>query len=166
MSIEQEFSKYSRVIKAKELSNLPIEDVPMDESIKVEPIGGPGYSYVNIRILMKTEILDEINVVSQHLQIRPDFAFALCLQQLGVNGLGLSPLMSTHDIDNMTTITPPPFGVDYSTEQDEVIDEELEQFIEGYENSLDNEEDDMEIDEDMEIDAVYLLHELPPEQLA
>lgn len=124
MSIEKELKKYKAMITAKEHTNQPLADKPVADSMLC---GGEEFTYINISLLMRKDLLEDINLMSERMEMPPCYTLSLVLHELVNNGLMLTPIEPIYTID----------------ENNELLDCE----------------DDV-VDDNIEIDAHYLLHNI------
>lgn len=79
MSLEKEFLYYSSRLKNQTLSNTDVCNMTPESDNSVY-IGGDDCTYLNIKLVLSKELLEEINVVSETLGITPEATLANYVQ--------------------------------------------------------------------------------------
>lgn len=115
MSLEQEFSYYSSKIQKNQPS--------VSTSIPNNPLiylGGDKCTYLNVKLVLSKELLEEINTVSETLEIAPEMTLANYLQY--ANDLKLVPIKPEiemeEDLDYDATYY---LDVDYDDEKEDYV---------------------------------------------
>jgi hypothetical protein len=98
MSIEKELTKYASIVQAKEKINQPLDDRPILENNFL--YGGEDYTYINVSLLMRKDLLEDINLMSEELELNPNYTLSIVLHELVTNGLMLTPIEPICTLDD------------------------------------------------------------------
>jgi len=80
MSLEKEFLYYSSKLRSTQTSSNTDVCNSIDNLENLTYIGGDNCTYLNIKLVMSKELLEEINVVSETLGITPEATLANYVQ--------------------------------------------------------------------------------------
>lgn len=81
MSLEKEFAKYSNLLKNnRSITNSANEELEPSITSQSVLVGGSGCTYLNVKLVLTNDLLEEINAVSNTLGVTPEVTLANYLQ--------------------------------------------------------------------------------------